>query len=109
MLLNPGNQLRGGLVYGFQTGTEFFQLLALGPCGDIAETVIGGFNAEILTDSIGNALGFHFLGIPVLLSWHKDGFAIICQLCHFFVVVEPGMCHFVNGGADGLYLTHAFP
>ena len=109
MLLNPGNQLRGGPVYGFQTGTEFFQLLALGPCGNVAEAVVSGFNAEILADGIGNALRFHFFGIPVLFSRYKDGFAIICQLRHFFIVVELGMGHFVNGGADGLHLAHTFP
>ena len=109
MLLNPGNQLRGGLVYGFQTGTEFLQLLALGPGSDIAETVVGGFNAEILADGIGNTLRFHFLGIPVLFYRHKEGFPIVCQLRHFLIVVEPGMGHFVNGCADGLHLAHAFP
>ena len=109
MLLNPRNQLRGGLVYGFQTGTEFFQLLALGPCGDVAKAVVGGFNSEILADGIGNTLRFHFLSIPVLFSRYKDSFAIVCQLRHFLIVVEPGMGYFVNGCADGLHLAHAFP
>ena len=109
MLLNPGNQLRRSLVYGFQTGTEFLQLLALGPGSDITEAVVGGFNAEILADGIGNALGLHFLGVSVLFSRHKDGFAIVCQLRHFLIIVEPGMGYFVNGCADGLHLAHAFP
>jgi len=109
MLLNPGNQLRGGLVYGFQTGTEFLQLLALGPGSDITEAVVGGFNAEILTDGVGNAFRFHFLSIPVFFSRHKDGFPIVCQLRHFLIVVEPGMGHFMNGSADGLHLAHTFP
>ena len=107
MLFNPGNQLRGSLVYGFQTGTEFFQLFALRPCGDVAKAVFGGFNAEILADGIGNAFRFHFFGIPALFPRNKNRLPIVRKLCHVFIIVELGVGNFMDGGTNGLYLAHA--
>ena len=66
MPVDVGNQLRSGLIDGFQTGTQLLQLLALGPGSNIAEAVLGSLNIVIFAHGIGNALGLHFLGAPVL-------------------------------------------
>ena len=66
MPVNVGNQFTGGLIDNLQAGPQFFQFLALAPAGDIAKAVLAGLNTIILADRIGNALGLHFLRVPVL-------------------------------------------
>src|SRR5699024_9110017 len=64
--VNVGNQLTGGLIDNLQAGPQFLQFLALAPAGDITKAVVTSFDTVILADRIGNALGLHFFGAPVL-------------------------------------------
>ena len=107
--VNVRNQFRSGTVDGFKTGPEFIQLLALRPCGDVAEAILSGFDAVILADRIGNAFGFHFLGVPVFFLWCKHRFPIVSQNRVLIVVMELGMGNFMDSGAYSLHLAHTGP
>ena len=63
--LNIGDQSVGGFVDGLQTGSQFFQFLALTPACNIAEAVFSSLDAKILADRIGNAFSLHFLRVTV--------------------------------------------
>ena len=65
MALNVRDQSAGGLVDGFQTGSQLFQFLALTPACNIAEAVFSGLDAKILADCIGDAFSLHFLRVAV--------------------------------------------
>ena len=96
--LDVVNQLTGGLVDGFQAGPQLLQLLVLGPGSDVAKAVLAGLDAEILADRIGNALGFHFLGVAVL-----GGLFHRCQIfLHLQPPLKPILVHkapaFLGGG-----------
>ena len=65
--LNVRDQSAGGLIDGFQTGSQFFQFLALTPAGNIAEAVFSGLNLKIFADRIGDAFSLHFLRMAVFL------------------------------------------
>ena len=106
MFFNTRDQLGGCSVDGFQAGPKFLQFLALGPGGDIAEAVFGGFNAKILADRIGNAFCFHFLGVAILLGGSKKRFVIVSQFGHVVIVMEPGMGDLMDSSADSLYFAH---
>ena len=97
MLFNGGYQFGCGLADDGQTGFQFFQFLALGPGSDIAKTVISGFNAEVLTDRIGDAFRFHFFGILFPL----------CLLHCFSGIMQLGVGDFMDAGRDGLNFAHA--
>ena len=63
--LNVRDQSAGGLIDGLQTGSQFFQFLALTPAGNIAEAVFSCLDAKILADCIGDAFSLHFLRVAV--------------------------------------------
>ena len=63
--LNVGDQSAGGFVDGLQTGSQFFQLLALTPTGNIAKAVFSCLDAKIFADCIGDAFSLHFFRVTV--------------------------------------------
>ena len=63
--LNIGDQSAGGFVDGLQTGSQFFQLLALTPTGNIAKAVFSCLNSKIFADCIGDAFSLHFFRVTV--------------------------------------------
>ena len=63
--LNVRDQSAGGFVDGLQTGSQFFQFLALTPACNIAEAVFSGLDAKIFADCVGDAFSLHFLRVAV--------------------------------------------
>ena len=101
------NQLTGGLIDSFQTGPQLRQLLTLAPVGDVAEAVLAGLDTVILANRVGNALGFHLLGIAVFLLGRLLVTGPNRFLLSLSVVVQLAVGDLMDGGGNGLYLAHA--
>ena len=88
MALNVRDQSAGGLIDGLQTGSQFFQFLALTPAGNIAEAVFSGLDAKILADCIGDAFSLHFLRVavfPLFLQKLSEGRKATDKIQPFFL------------------------
>ena len=86
--LNVGDQSAGGFVDGLQTGSQFFQLLALTPTGNIAKAVFSSLDAKILADRIGDAFSLHFFRVtifPLFLQKLGEGRKATGKIQPFFL------------------------
>ena len=110
MLFDTGDHAASGFIDGIQAGPKLRQLPVLAVGGHIAEAVLPGFDAEILTDHVGSAFRLDFLDLVRFwlgrLLGRVPGSGLQPLL---FIVVQGGMGHLMDAGAYGLDLAHPLP
>ncbi len=101
-----GDHFIGSLADPVQRCLQLRCFLAVGPACHIGKAVVAGINAVVLTYREGHGLGLHLFLISCELR--LSGVRRFIRIFIWIDGMELLMRHLMDGGLDGLHLTHVF-